>query len=596
MLVCGYIGKISIKKIDHEKLSLANSSMICRGPDNTSTFNYRQENFNFSFIFNRLKIIDLSDNANQPMSSNDHSATVMFNGEIYNHLELRNELIKKGVKFFTKNSDTEVVLNGIKFFGKSFLDKLRGQFSICYFDHNSNKVLLISDRLNQKPLYYTFENGTFSFSSNLKSLLKAIEHFSLEDKYIQEYLMYGIVSSPNTIFKNISKMSPAQVVEVDLLDSQFKVSKNIYWRPESFLDDKQFIEDEFFELFNEAVHLRKTADVPVANFLSGGIDSTSIIKNIADKNEQVNSFSVVFDEKKYNEQKWSRQVVKKYDTNHFEINASKKIGIFHVNEALKSLDEPYSDPSVVPSYMVSNEVSKYYKVAISGDGGDELLGGYERTKIALKNRGEISNLVSKIYNFYPGFLGTGNYFLTKSNDIDLLYRSFFKDEKFFRLLNLDKINNDEIINIDTSIDLYKAITLQDYKYYLPEMMMFKIDRTSMFSSVEVRSPFVDHKLVEYILSTKLDRKMQKINKNVLKNYLLEDFNEEFVNRKKRGFVFDLESWVFSNIKYIESVLGDGSYFSNIPKTLIPMLSIYKSRINANRIWRLFVLEQYLKSI
>jgi len=167
--VCGYIGKISFNNIDHNQLKIANDLMICRGPDNTSSYIEKFNDINYSLLFNRLKIVDLSDSANQPMLTEDSNYLVMFNGEIFNHPELRDELIKFGAKFITKNSDTEVVLNGFKYFGKNFVQKLRGQFSICFVDKNKNKVYLVSDRLNQKPLYYFFQNKTLTFSSNLRS-------------------------------------------------------------------------------------------------------------------------------------------------------------------------------------------------------------------------------------------------------------------------------------------------------------------------------------------------------------------------------------------------------------------------------------------
>ena len=594
--MCGYIGKISFNNIDHNQLKIANDLMICRGPDNTSSYIEKFNDINYSLLFNRLKIVDLSDSANQPMLTEDSNYLVMFNGEIFNHLELRDELIKFGAKFITKNSDTEVVLNGFKYFGKNFVQKLRGQFSICFIDKNKNKVYLVSDRLNQKPLYYFFQNKTLTFSSNLRSLLKSLKHYSFDEKYINEYLMYGIVSSPNTIFKNIFKMKPGQIIEVEINSDKFNMFKNIYWDPKDYINNNKFSKDQFFEFFEESIQIRKNADVPIANFLSGGIDSTSIIKSLSEKNEDINSFSVVFNEEKYNEQKWSRLVAKKYKTNHVEINASIDLGIDQISKALYSLDEPYSDPSVVPSYLISEKISQHYKVAISGDGGDELLGGYERTNIALKNKSFISDLISKMYRFYPGILGSGNFFLSKSKNLNLMYESFFKDEKFFNLLNVENTHSNQIICLEEGLDKFKSLLLQDYQYYLPEMMMFKIDRTSMQNSLEVRSPFVDHKLVEYVLSTSLDVNSLNMNKNILKNYLLKDFGIEFTTRRKKGFVFDLESWVFSNLPHITDIINNGIYSHIIPKNLISKLSINKSRINANRIWKIFVLENYLSSI
>ena len=484
----------------------------------------------------------------------------------------------------------------MKYYGIDFVNKLRGQFAFCYFDQKIKKAYLVSDRLNQKPLYYTFSKKSLTFSSNLKSLVKNLNTYKLDNQYIYEYLNYGIVASPNTIFENIKKLQPAQIIEIDYSNDIISNTSHIYWEPKNYIESEVFDENLFFEKFDEAVMLRTEADVPVANFLSGGIDSTAIIKNMHDKNYEVNSFSVVFNEKKYSEQKWSRVVSKKYSTNHKEVNASIDFDGEKISNALKSLDEPYSDPSVIPSYLISKEISNYFKVAISGDGGDELLGGYKRVEVALKNKNIFSQFLSKGYGLYPSFLGTGNFFLSKSKDLNLSYESFFKDEKLFNLLKLQENAVKNKVNLEKDIDQYKAILLQDYKYYLPEMMMFKIDRTSMANSLEIRSPFVDHKLIEYVLSTQLGKNNETRKKAVLKRYLLKDFSEEFVNRKKQGFVFDLENWVFSNLSYINDYLTSGSYFQNFPRNTIKLLSIYKSRINANRIWRLFVLEHYLAEL
>lgn len=595
--MCGFIGKITTSNIDYNLLEKANKYLVCRGPDSKEQFNVLENNINYSLIFNRLKIVDLSDKANQPMHLEDYSASIVFNGEIYNHELLRKELEYSGVKFRTNNSDTEVLLNGFRLHGKDFVNKLRGQFAFSYIDYKLQKVFLVSDRLNQKPLYYSIEHNSIIFSSNLRSLVSVNKSFNLNDDFITEYLLYGVISSPGTIFEKIKKMEPAQIIEIKLGSKTFEDKSYKYWNPESYLDSKKFNKDEFFDKFDDSVAVRTKADVPIANFLSGGIDSTSIIKNMHDKGENINSFSIVFDEKKYNEQEWSSKVADRYSTNHKEINASTNLSNDNIESALKSLDEPYSDPSVFPSHLIADKISDYYKVAISGDGGDELLGGYTRTVKTLQRKNQFfSHLVSYGYKIYPPFLGTGNFFLSKSRDLDQAYESFFKDEKFLKLLKVSEHNVKKNINLKKNVDDYKALLLQDYKYYLPEMMMYKIDRTSMANSLEIRSPFVDHNLIEYVLSTSLDENNLNINKKLLKDYLRTDFSEEFVSREKKGFVFDVKSWVYNNLDYVNNFLNEGIYFKKVPKNTIKHLSIYKTRINANRIWRLFVLEHFLLSL
>ena len=591
--MCGFIGKISNSDINIDKIKDSNGHLICRGPDSTKIFNQRINNLNVLLIFNRLKIVDLSDNANQPMQNPETESVIVFNGEIFNHLELRNNLEKQGLKFNTKNSDTEVLLKGLDFYGIDYINKLRGQFSFCFINRKLQTAYIVSDRFNQKPMYFNFQNDSFTFSSNLISLVNSLKNVNLSNKYISEYIEYGIVSSPNTVFENVYKLEPAQVIEIDLLNVN-KINKSyIYWDVVHYVDSKKFKEEEFFEYLDDAIKIRQQADVPIANFLSGGIDSTSIIKNMHDRGDNINSFSIVFNEPKYNEMKWSRLVADRYQTNHTEINASTNLDIETINNALNSLDEPYADPSVVPSYIISDKISKYYKVAISGDGGDELLGGYKRVQDLLRPRTYLENVISKGYNFYPPFLGSGNFFLSKSVNLNSAYNSFFQDEKFINLLKIESNKNFKKIRLDLNFEPYKSMLIQDYKYYLPEMMMLKVDRTSMANSLEVRSPFVDHLLVQYIMSTGVHSDRLNINKTVLKKYLTNDFSNTFINRKKQGFIFDLEKWIYGNIPIIKDRIIDGKYTNFISKKIIFLLSINKSRINANRIWKLYLLEVYL---
>ena len=279
--MCGYIGAISYKRDYKNIIQNANKNLICRGPDNLSALNIN-DNLFINLIFNRLSILDLSESANQPMISN-HNSILMFNGEIYNHLELRKHLQSKKVKFNTDHSDSEVVLNGLDSEGIKFIEKLRGQFAIFYLNRKNKKIYIARDRLGQKPLYYKLENKEIFFSSNLKSLTFLTQDKSVDLDSITDYLNLGIVRSPNTIFKNIKKVKPAELIEIDFSEENFSINKKIYWNPREFIDNQKFNNEEFFDLFSESVEIRSNADVEIANFLSGGLDSTSIVKSLFDK-------------------------------------------------------------------------------------------------------------------------------------------------------------------------------------------------------------------------------------------------------------------------------------------------------------------------
>lgn len=601
--MCGYLGQISNQKIDKSLLEQCNENIVCRGPDEKKAYflddsaqNSQNTNLNIGFIFNRLSILDLTEDASQPMVSKIHNTVLMFNGEIYNHKILRAELENQNISFESDHSDTEVVLNGISYFGIDFVNKLIGQFSISFIDLNLNKLYLVKDRVGQKPLFYTKNNDSFFLGSNLKSIKQLSGKTSLDEYQLNKFLNYGVVTSPNTIYKGIFKVKPGEIIEIDLNTPNFSENKRIYWEPSSFVGEENFDNEEIMALMENSVDLRMKADVEIANFLSGGIDSTSIIK-MAAKNHKLNTFSMSINESDYDESKWFNAVSNKFDTNHITINLdSQNLKNESIVESINIFDEPYSDPSTIPSYILSKEISKNYKVAISGDGGDELFGGYDRLRIVLQNNNLLKASLAKLYSVYPAHLGTGNRLLRNSKNINIAYPSFLEDKKLLDLLGVKAEFNFVEDYLENSDDFIKNILISDIKLYLSEMMMLKVDRTSMANSLEVRSPFVDHRLIEYVLSRKIDEKNIQNPKFLLKMYLEKDFGKEFVNRKKMGFVFDLENWIYKNIDFISNSIKNTEEFSNIDIKKVSMLYKNKSRINALRIWKLFFLSKYISNM
>lgn len=592
--MCGFIGKFSNQNFDNHKLKEANELIVCRGPDSTKFVSNCSNNLKYSMIFNRLSILDLSENANQPMISKKNNNVLMFNGEIYNHVELKKYLLNKNCTFVTNHSDTEVILNGLELEGTSFINRLRGQFAISYFDILNNKLYLIRDRVGQKPLYYFKDNKELIYGSNLKALLKLNLKNKINQNNLDEYIRYGSVGADRTLFNNFFKVEPAEIVEFQFENEEINTKKSKYWEIKNFIDNRKFSEEEFYSILDNSVNLRYEADVPIACFLSGGLDSTTITKLLS-KNHNVNTFSLISNQK-YDESNWSNLVAKKYRTNHQVVNIDNYIKDEDIFNSLNSLDEPYDDPSVIPSFILSREISKYFKVALSGDGGDELLGGYRRTYLSLNRKNINKNLISMFFKLYPSYFGTGSKILSNSKDPEISYSSTLSDEKLITLLNRNtKIFNNNIKLLD-NVELYKALLLCDYSFYLPDQMLYKIDRTSMANSLEIRSPFVDHNLIEYIFSSSIQYLDFNNPKNILKKYLINDFNSEFLNRPKQGFVFNLENWVFSNLNLINDFFSIGQIVNVEFTNPIKKLSIVKSRINALRIWRLFVLENYLSKL
>ena len=599
--MCGFIGYISKDPVSPSVFNKANEYLICRGPDKNIFYNNENKKFKtalnkyFHFEFNRLSIIDLSDNADQPMYSDISDDLLMFNGEIYNHNELRKELESSGSYFRTSHSDTEVILNGISKYGLSFIEKLNGQFAIFLLNNSLKKAYLIRDRLGQKPLYYSLDSNKLLFSSNFLSMNKVLTKNNINDVALNNYLNVGVVPGENTILNEISEVLPSQILEIDLENLKVTKSTN-YWEIEKIQGEQNFNEESFFSLFSDSVKIRQSADVPVAYFLSGGIDSTSIVQSARENsNEEINTFSVTHENNKYDESNWSNIASKTFNTNHSFEKMNENIDIEVINDSLNALDQPYFDPSVVPSYILSNMISRHYKVAISGDGGDELLCGYDRV-IKSSSINARTNLANKLYNIYPAQLGTGNTILRYSKDVEESYWSFHEDVKLMNLLNLNPdLSYRNTHSISNSKNSLKELMITDYKFFLSQMMLFKVDRTSMANSLEVRSPYLDHRLIENILTTNLNFINHKEPKEIIKKYLSRNFNEAFLGRKKQGFVFNVENWVFNNIKFIESELRN-SFINEYNKNILSNLSLNKSRINGIRIWKLFVLSQFMKRI
>ena len=591
--MCGFIGEISFNKIAKEKINSANKQIECRGPDEKKIYqnflDLNNNKINLFLIFNRLSIVELTKHGSQPMYEEILNTLIMFNGEIFNHQELKKEILdsNNGVTFKSANSDTELLLIGLSLYGESFVNKLIGQFSFIFIDFNSFDLIMCRDRLGQKPLYFNLESDSLKFSSNLNALKDISQNADLDFSRVSDYLSLNIFPGTKTIYKKILKVNPGQLIKLDLKTLKIS-SEYIYWNLNNYIDEKVFDYDEFLHTLNNSIEIRSKADVPVASFLSGGLDSTSIVKNLYDSNIEVNTFSVIYNDKKFDESKWIKKVVKKYKTNHISINLDKP-SYDNVIEALDSLDEPYADPSVVPSYFLCKEISNHYKVAISGDGGDELFGGYLRTEKVLNRKKFYVNRLDKLYKIYPNILGTGAKFNRYSQNPAQAYGSFLQDLKFLKLLDLNKnlIYEDSFINNSYS-SLRKSLIASDYQFYLSELMMLKVDRTSMKNSLEVRSPFVDHRLVEYMLSTNLDSDPRLIHKNLLKDYLLKDFGSDFINRKKMGFVFNVKNFIFENRNEIYDHI---ELLPFIEKKHLKKLFLFRSRTNSNRLWNLFTLSR-----
>tara|TARA_B100002019_G_scaffold291242_1_gene310847 strand:+ start:13762 stop:15546 length:1785 start_codon:yes stop_codon:yes gene_type:complete len=593
--MCGFIGIASKEKIVNSNLIQENKRIICRGPDETNHVHLEGSDVNLELLFNRLSILELTKYGSQPLIDEDKNYLLLFNGEIFNYIELKKYLEKYNITYNSKNSDSEVLFKGLLNEGPEFVNKLIGQFSIVFIDRTKKEISLIRDRTGQKPLFYSFNENNLYFGSNLISLSKISNQHYIDSNGLEEFLNLGVVTSPNTIFKNINKVNPGEIVTFNF-SKLFLKKEYTYWNPSDYIsEDKEFNHKSFDELVSNCIDIRLRSDVPIAAFCSGGLDSTLIIKKLKDLKNEVPTFSVINRNPKYDERVYISQVSNKYKTNNTVKEIDREVSFEDLLKNIENFDEPYMDASNQPSSYISQEISKKYKVAISGDGGDEIFFGYERFQNEFNLNKKLKYLVNLIYNIYPGWLGTGNKILKYSSDYKASYASYFEDRKFIKLLGLKVNHKFKNKYLNFSKNKFKNLTILENRFYLSEMMNLKIDRTSMMHSLEVRSPFVDHRLLEYILSCRTESIKYKNPKEYVIELLSEDFNNEFLHRKKMGFVFDLEKIIYENEFKIKDIINFSEIKKFIPDLNINKLFLRKSRINSQRIYKLLILAHFIKN-
>ena len=602
--MCGFLVQFSTEDKDFQNFELANDLLQNRGPDSTK---YIENNKNYKFGFKRLSILDLDSSADQPMVDNENKYIIVFNGEIYNFNNLRREIKNSGGKFLTSHSDTEAILEGYKLWGTEILNKLEGQFSFVIYDKEKQTLFMARDRVGQKPLFYSFSDERIIIASTIEPIVKLLKRFEIDSQSMYTFLQLGVVPAPKTIFQNIFKLKNAEFILVDIQKNQI-IKKGTYWSPEQYIDYKKFKYDEFLSLFEEAVKKRCVADVGISSFLSGGLDSTSIIKQAAKYLPTLNTFSVGFLEKEYDESQWAKLASEKFKIPNETEVIDESLLLNILPESLKAYDEPFYDSSSIPTYLVSKLMSQTSKVALSGDGGDELLGGYQRytwsnynsyipfplkTPLSFFSKSLIkSNFISK---------GTNQYLSMLNSSPKHRYESFFVDRNFTRILGNQEFDYDFISNnwVETE-DNFKSMQATDYKFYLPEVMMTKVDRASMANSLEIRSPFVDHKLIEYIMSVNSNGYTSTLNKKKpLKHYLNNDFDKDFLSRKKMGFAVPLETWIKKELRneILETINGENSFLKNeFNRNFLEFFDELDkgNKSYKNRIWKLYVLEKSIQ--
>jgi asparagine synthase (glutamine-hydrolysing) len=554
--ITGIVRKPTAAAIDRAVLERMTGTLRHRGPDGDGFFLNR----NVGLGHRRLSIIDLA-GGDQPIFNEDRSVVIVFNGEIYNFKELRADLIERGHTFKT-HSDTEVIVHLYEDLGCECLHQLNGMFAFALWDAKQELLLLARDRLGEKPLYYTSQGGQMVFGSELKAVVDVPQVSAELDPYaLDDYLAYGYVPAPRTIFKDISKLPAAH--RVVWRAGQIEVSR--YWSPD---DERVCVSDrpeeaaaQLRSLLDDSVRIRLRSDVPVGAFLSGGIDS-SLIVALASRQAAtpLQTFTVTFAEQEYDESPYAALVAKHCGTEHREIPIG-EVDLSILPDLVRQFDEPFADPSAVPTYFVTREASRFVKVCLSGDGGDELFGGYRRYRwetfekamnhVPAQLRRATLGAVAR--SVPPNTPGRGWLLRMASNGAERLQQKvgIFDPDERLALLNADyrAYVNPEPHFIDHYYRAAQGTELEkrmiaDRHTYLPEDVLTKVDRDSMANSLEVRVPLLDHRVVAFAqqldFSLKISNTEQKV---VLKQVLDGLVPNEILSRGKRGFGIPLRRWL-----------------------------------------------------
>lgn len=537
--MCGFIASINFKNgsnnsIFHD-LKRINSH---RGPDQISFL--KKENY--SIIFRRLKIIDLSNKANQPFIDKRRGLKIIFNGEIYNYLEIKQELKKLNIRFETK-SDTEVILKSYIKWGMDFIHKLRGMFSIVIFDDQNKKVLFFRDRLGQKPLFYSFQKNNLILSSEIKDIIFFKKEISPNYQSIEKYLVRGWCDdNEKTFFKDIKSLKPGHVGIYS--KNSFEIKR--YWKLK-YNSSNKYNREEFKELFKDNIKLHLRSDVPIAFTLSGGVDSTSIVKSSLDYGlKKYNTYSISSEFHNIGDEKKDiNKFVALNKINHKFVQIDFKNHENILENFLKSQDEPVNHVSFLYQYIIRKEIkSDGYKVLINGEGGDEIFGGYIRMflpylieNFILKKK-EIPNEFKKNfekvsgYSFQKFHRNIIKFIKNKNFFSDIEDKSYFSFSKSNYLKNSLRFKNS--VNISKKNLFKKYLFSHLFSRDLPHILRQE-DRTSMSQSIENRAPFVDHKIIEYIFSLNPEVFMQNgISKFILKDIMSNQIKDYQLNKIKVG--------------------------------------------------------------
>lgn len=619
--MCGICGKINFddSPVDRSLLKSMTASLIHRGPDDEGIY----VKGNVGLGHRRLSIIDLSPLGHQPMSNEDGSIWIVFNGEIYNFPELRETLVKKG-HIFRSKSDTETIIHLYEEYGIACLEYLRGMFAFAILDDKNKSLFLARDRIGKKPLYYCHSGNSFVFASEIKAILHDDSYPKRPDYMaIHHYLTYQDVPSPWTAFEGIKKLAPAHY----LILKNGKIEVNHYWKlsylPKHKMSEKD-LKEEIIERLREAVRIRLLSDVPLGAFLSGGIDSSAIVALMSGlMGVPVKTFSIGFKEETYNELKYARKVAEKYKTDHTEFIVEPR-ALDIIDKIVWHYNEPFADPSAIPTYYVSKLAREHVTVILNGDGGDENFAGYGRypalafserihrifpnalaalllkAVMPLPHGTDPANLVWRTKRFLQEYLKP----LELRNGHWLCHFSTAMKQNLYTDAFARKVGG--IDSFDLLMDQYREAqadtfidkTLSaDVMMYLPDALLVKVDVASMANSLEARSPLLDHEFMEFVARIPAELKLKgNTTKYILKKALKGILPNEVLSRGKMGFGVPLDHWFRNELKEMvyDTLLSDTAAQRGYFRQTFVKQMLYEHVLGQwnwqNHIWNLLMLE------
>lgn len=562
--MCGIFGSISkTDKLDDNKISKIIESIKHRGPDHSEYKYLKIQDSHILLCHTRLTIIDISGGSNQPMSYDNLIMT--FNGEIYNYKELRLELEKVGYTFVT-SGDSEVLLKGFHYYGRKIFKIINGMFSVAFYNADSREIIIARDRAGVKPLYWYKSNDKFIFGSDLKSILIALDYkVEVSKASTTEFFKYGYIASPNTIFDNINKLEPGNVLNIGL--------DNFYVDIKSFLNESKInkrttseLTAQIEDILQSSIDLRMRSDVPIGIYLSGGVDS-GITLNFANKykTSNIEAFTLGFDDPELDESSKAQGICQKLKINHNTVRLNDEDILKYINIFINKSAEPFGDESIIPMMKLSEFASEKVKVVLSSDGGDEVFCGYSKYKtMIVKNRinSFIPNLFIKpltiilkaladsylINNKVKWKLNKSIQILGKTNfDLADSEACVFYDSELDKLLINTKGSHQRSIK-KTNTPL-SAFMEYDYKYYLSNNILNKLDSSTMYYSIEGREPLLDYRLRDAMKNSDVNKMIYKGNlKYILKKIGSKYLGISYVNSKKKGFTTPVDEWIKTVLK------------------------------------------------